>query len=265
MAAALLAGLLLGFALRPVPAAAEEEPEVDRLEVAALLLRDGQYGRAAKVLAEIDPEAESVDQARYHTLYGLALLEEKDFDGAGDHFEAALDAGAMQPQIVLRLAQARFEAGRYREVIAALDRGGAPVDALPAAHLLRAQAYWRAGDTAAAYAALETGLARHPDEARLLEQEILLLLEMKLFQAARAKAERFLRRAGASADDFVLVAEATRRAGAADEAIVQLEEARLRFPRSERVAVALARAYVEAGRPLAAAVVLQEASRFHPR
>ncbi|RMG19133.1 MAG: hypothetical protein D6729_05910, partial [Deltaproteobacteria bacterium] len=33
----------------------------------------------------------------------------------------------------------------------------------------------------------------------------------------------------------------------------------------ERVAVALARAYVEAGRPLAAAVVLQEASRFHPR
>ena len=255
-------GLALALLL---PRAAHSEAEVDRLELAALLLRDGQAARAAAVLAEIDPEAEEVDLRRYHTLAGLAALESKAFDQAVTHFEAAIAAGADEPELHLRLAGAHFQAGRYDEALGALDRAGERLAGHPAACLLRAHAHWRQGRLAEAYEALAAGARTHPDHPEIQKQQVLLLLELALFQQARASAERFLGRRGATADDYVLVAEALRKAGQVERAVQRLEEARLRFPDSERVAIALARAYADAGRPLSAGVVLQEASVRHPR
>ena len=52
-------------ALLAVPAAAASAPEVDRLALAAMLLRDGHAERAARVLDGVDPATETLPTSVY--------------------------------------------------------------------------------------------------------------------------------------------------------------------------------------------------------
>ncbi|MCB9741424.1 MAG: hypothetical protein H6741_29460 [Alphaproteobacteria bacterium] len=252
--------LLLLLLFIPGPGVAQEGEDVDPVALAALLISDGHWDRAAAVLAEVDAEDESVDWPRYHTLRGLIHLQAQEFTLAAEALQEAIDAGATDPWLRLHLAQAWLGAEAPDKALSALDAGGEASDALPEAWLLRAQAWRAKQDLPQAWVALSAGAARFPERAAFDEQRVLLLVEMGLYQHAKEMGQEVLRSRGASADTWIVMAEALNRSGQRFEAAVLLEEARARFPANPDLPLQLARVYLEDGKPGAAGMILQVAA-----
>ncbi|MFO8071990.1 MAG: hypothetical protein R6V85_08950 [Polyangia bacterium] len=266
LALALLAPGDAGARLRKKEKDPEEEipAEVDHIALASMMLTDGYFDRAAAVLSEVDTEAEGLDLARYHMLFGLVSLERSAFGDAESHLEASLEAGQQDPMVHVFLAQARFGNGDYAGTLAALDAAGAAAESLAGSYRLRAQCHWKLERREQAFYALSHGLERFPDDAQLARYRVLLLVEMGLYQQAMEEGRTYLERAEASADDHASISEALIRGGQAEQAILILEGARLRFPASEEIALQLARAYLRAGRPLTAARLFRSEAHEHP-
>jgi tetratricopeptide (TPR) repeat protein len=252
--------------LLPLSVARAQAPEEDPVALASLLIQDGKLDRAAAVLDGVGPDDPGVDAARYWTLRGLVWMRQDLPADAARAFASAV-AGSeppVDPQLHLSLARAHVRAGADREALAALDAGGAALDVLPGRFLVAARAHWNLDELPEAWAALESGAQRFPTQPDFPRQQVLLLVEMGLTREAGDRASALLERADGGADDALTVAEAMRRAGAHDRAGTVLEEARLRFPDDTRLDIQLAAVHADAGRPLAAARLLQPVAYADP-
>lgn len=247
------------------PVAEQEEEEVDRLGLAALLIKDAHFERARAVLDEVDPKAEGLDLARYHTLRGLVALQRQEHATARDELVLATSAGQVEPIVWVYLAQAHHALDAPREALAALERSRAAWEGLVGVHRLKVLAHWKLKDRAGAFDALAAAERRFPGDADFVKQRALYLLELALYQEAAAVGEVYLERAGRTAQAHLALGEALRRARRPDDAARVLEAARLRWADDLKVLVALAHAHLDAGRPRAAAVVLEEAARLDPK
>ena len=265
---ALLLSLLLlagcAASRRPGAGAGPDDDEVDRLGLAALLIKDGHFERAGMVLEEVDPATEGLDQARWRTLRGLVALHAGDHARARDELLLATKTGQVEPITWVYLAQAHAGAGEHQEVLRDLERAGDAWTPMAGMHRLRVHAAWMTGDRVGALAALEAAERRFPGEDGFTRQRLVYLLELGLVHEAAALGRGWLERTNASAEAWVAVGEALRRARAHDQAAVLLETARLLHPAHPKVLLALARAHLDAGRPRAAAVVMEEAALEDP-
>jgi len=252
-------GLFLSTALA-------QTPQEDPVALAALLVQDGKLERAMSVLDGVDPHATGVDTARYWTLRGLVWMRQELPAEAARAFAAAIDASEppVDPQLHVSLARAHVRAGADREALAALVAGGEALDSLPARFLVEARAWWNLEDLPAAWGALDAGADRFPDRVDFPRQQVLLLVDMGLTREAGERASALLERADGTADDALTVAEAMRQAQAHERAGLVLEEARLRFPGDTRLDIQLAAVHADAGRPLAAARLLQRVAHADP-
>lgn len=256
-----------GLALAPAAARAQEEaPTEDPVALAALLIADGNYDRARTVLLDIDPTARGVDLVRYWTLRGLLDLDAGDAPSAVTALEQARKAAGELPDplLMITLARARVLAGDPDGAIETLDQGGAELDALASTWTLRARAHRDRGDLAGAWAAMQGGLERFPDQKALRRQQILLLIEQGLTRQAGELAHTLLQRDDTTEEDILVIAEALRLAGIHDQAIELLEAALLAEPTSLDVRVRLAVVYLGAGRPFAAARLFETAAALDP-
>ncbi|MCB9765534.1 MAG: tetratricopeptide repeat protein [Alphaproteobacteria bacterium] len=256
--------LLCVLCLALSPGYAQEDEDVDPVALAALLISDGHWDRAAAVLADVDPTDEGLDLARYHTLRGLVHLQAGEHLLAAEALEAALAAGATDPWLRLHLAQAYISGGDPQAALRVLDQNAAVVDPIAEAWLLRAQAWRAAEDRVGAWVALSQGAVRFPDRDEFDQQRVLLLVELGLYQEAREMGQAVLRARGASADTWIIIAEAMKRSNQRAQAAILLEEARLRFPEHPDLPKHLAQVYLADGKPLAAATVLQVAAERDP-
>ncbi|MCK6522585.1 hypothetical protein L6R49_14230 [Myxococcota bacterium] len=238
--------------------------DVDPLALAALLISDGRWDKAAAALAEVNPDDKHLDRARYYTQLGLIARHEERWAEAATLLSRAIAEGATDPNLRLMLAQAELKADAPKKALQALDADRAALDPLGASWLLRAQAHRALGDTDGAWAALTDGANAVPDDLRLAEQQVLLLIELGLSQEALARAQLLLRAEGAGAERWILLSEALRGGGQDVRAAALLEEARLRFPEDERVPLALAKTYLALDQPLSAGLVLQSAATRRP-
>ncbi len=250
--------------LRDPPAAGGEQ-EIDRLSLAALLLRDGHVDRAAAVLARVDADKAGLDLARYHMLCGLAALKSGRQRDAAVALKRSLAAGQRDPMVQVFLAQARFGLRDWEATLAALDAAGEAAAKLAGSFLIRAQCQWRLGRKVAAWTSLFEGLRRYPGVYQMARHKVLLLVDMGLYQQARQEGARLLGADEASCDDHVAVAEALRRGEQLDAAIEVLERARLHYPDEPSIAIQLAHTYLEQGRVLTAAMIFDRLSRRRPR
>jgi tetratricopeptide (TPR) repeat protein len=260
-----LLALLLLLLLAPARGLAAED--VDPLGLAALMVQDGHWDRAAAVLAEVDPGDEGLDRARYYTLLGLVHQQQGDYRAAADAFNLATAEPGVDPLVHLYLAQALLRTGQPEGALDALDAAGPPAAELPAAAILRANAWRMLGDLEQAWLALEAGLERSPESRDLAWQQVLLLIELELYQEARERGTALLssEQAGterAGPGEWLAIAESLRAAGQLETAAATLEEAALRFPAERDVLVQLARVYLEGGLPLAAGELLQRAAEL---
>src|SRR5262245_60343351 len=121
----LLVFVLLATALgRPKKNEADEVE--DRVAIAALLVRDGEWDRAAEILAEVDPDDEGIDLPKYWTLLGLTQLRTQKPAEAAASFEHALAVAVDGRELLeLHLARARLATVEPALAIEALDRTGA--------------------------------------------------------------------------------------------------------------------------------------------
>ena len=258
--------LALGLALAPAAATAQDTPTEDPVALAALLIADGNYDRARTVLLDIDPDTRGIDRVRYWTLRGLLALDAGDAERAVDALEQARSAAGDTPDplLLLTLARAQVIAGEPNHAINTLDEGGAELDALASTWTLRARAHRDRGDLAGAWAAMQGGLERFPDQKTLRRQQIMLLIEQGLTRQAGALANALLERDDTTEEDILVVAEALRLAGIHDQAIELLEAALLADPTSLEVRVRLAVVYLGAERPFAAGRLFETAAALDP-
>lgn len=253
------------LALAAAPGSRRGPPEEDRVALAGLLVREGDWERAATVLAAIDPSQRDLDVARFHTLRGLVALHDERPADAATAFEAALATAVEgQPLLELHLARARLAAGQPDAAIAALDRAGEVGAGLAGSWLLRAEAHEALGDPDGAWEALAAGAARFPDQPDLRRQQVFLLVRLGLFREARELGEDLLLRPGADADDAVAIAEALRRGGQTAEAATILEAALLQHGDDRDLLVQAARAALDDGQPRNAGRFLERAAVLDP-
>ncbi|MFT5684028.1 MAG: hypothetical protein ACI8RZ_004969, partial [Myxococcota bacterium] len=256
----ILRALLLAVALTG-PAAAQE---ADPLSLAALLISDGSWSRAATVLSDIDPEMKGLDTVRYHSLLGLLALQQQDYPVAAGEFQLALAASEAKPDptLILYLARTQLLGGQPEAAMATLEGGGEDVDMLPSSWLIRARAARDLGDMAAAWLAMSAGAERFPERREFSRQQILLLVELGLSQEAAERTSALLEAGTVSAEDALVFSEALRKSGALREATILLEEARLRFPENLDIPVRQAAVALDSGQPLTAARFLQVAAEL---
>lgn len=245
----------------------EEEADdgVDRLALAAMLVKDGHYERAQRVLDGVDTSDEELDRARYHTLLGLIRLRQGDNAGAVTAFKSAIEAGQKEPTVHLYLAQAHLALGDCQSAVDALDAMGPALDAQSGALMMKAQCHIRLDQRIPAWDTLARGERGFPGMPDFTLQKMLVQIDMGLYQEALGTGLAFLRRPDVTGDAYAVVGEAFRRSGQPQRAIDLLEEGRLRFPAHERLLVLLGRVHAESGRLLSAAMVFEEAARAHPQ
>jgi len=258
-------GALVAVALAlALPLAAKEpvEAEVDYVELAAVLVRDGEYARAAEALKNVDPAAEGLDLIKFHTVRGMVALEQQQLEEAASAFADAIAAGQDDPLIHLYRAQAWFGLERFDDAIAAIEEAGSAVDGLAGAWLMRAHAQWMLGRRQAALQTLGTASQRFPENTSFQRRQVFYLIEAGLYQEASTLGRAYLARVEGKPEDFVAIGTALRRGRSFDEALRFLEAARIAHPEDGNIVKALAQTWLERGDPLAAAELLvQQAER----
>lgn len=256
-----VAATLLGGA----PAvAAQAADDVDPLALAAVLLDGGHADRAEKVLASVDPAAKGVDVARLYTLRGLVGLRQERFEAsAADLARAVKLSNPADPALFLYLAKARFGAGDHQGALRALDDAGPRAKEDPQLRWLRAECLLATGRDGEALTELRLASDRFPRARYLREREVRLLVEKQLFEEASERARPLV--LDGERDEVLRLLDSLRRAGATKTASLIGEEARLRFAYDPEVMVAVGHVEADAGRPLAAARLLEDAARYDPR
>lgn len=242
--------------------AVEDDASVDRLSLAALMMKDGHLDRAAAVLAEIDVEGEGEDFDRplYFRLSGLVAFKRGLFPDAVKNLRAAIEAGDLKPATVLLLAQSELSAELLDDAVKTLRNAPPDVKALPESYLLEAMIQYRRQDKHAAFEALDTGHRRFPENREMAQRRAYLLVDLGLYQAAMEAMATLLDDTSVKPDDFIAFADALRKGGELERATRILEGARLRFPGDVALSSELALTYLRRGRPLTAAELLLPAA-----
>lgn len=259
----ILAGLVVMLMMTSVRAqpAEDNQADLERLPLAALLIGDGNYERARQVLAAVNVDDPELDRVRYHTLSGLVALNLDELALAAREFEASIDAGQTEPLIWLYLAQAYFGQEKYPETLSALDAAGAETTRVPSIYLMRSQAHWQLGEHQAAWNVLANGRRIFPDRAgEFARRQVFLLVDQGLYQEAADQGREFLKDGNASVDDAIAIGNALRQSEQYEEAARILELARLGAPENVTVAKVLAHTYLAQDMLLAAAEVLRQAA-----
>ncbi|KAA9129854.1 hypothetical protein F3N42_13810 [Marinihelvus fidelis] len=259
-----LLALLLAFAIA-VPALGQgEDDDVNYLDLAALMLRDGNLDRAVAALDQVDLEAEDADLLRYYTLRGMTHLRRNEYAPAIDALEQAVATGEAQSVVYVYLAQAYFSLERYEDVISALDRAGPDLQRVASIYHMRAQCYWLLEDHAMALATLDQASEIFPDDAAFQRRKVFFLMDMGLFQEAAEQGRDYLARSDGKLEDYVALGNAMRASGELIEATRLLELAQLRFPADVNVKKVLAHTYIDRGQMHSAADLIYEASHLDP-
>lgn len=257
-----LLGLLLFLGIASAPLHAQDE--VDYIELAAVLTRDGEMDRAAEALAQVDLAVEGVDLAKYHTVRGMLAMDRQDHETAAEAFAAAHQAGQTDPLIHLYRAQALFGLERYADVVAAIDAAGEAVDGLSGAWLMRAHAQWMLGERQQALATLSAAGHRFPENTSFQRRQVFYLIEAGLYQQAAELGRDYLGRVEGKPEDYVAIGTALRRGRSFEEALRFLEAARLQHPEDGQIVKALAQTWLEQGDPYVAAELLARQAEREP-
>jgi len=256
--------LLLLLGLSGASAASKQSDDVDHLDLAALMLRDGNVDRAMVALDQADTQAEGFDQSRYHSLRGMAYMRSNQPEMSQTEFKAAIAAGAADTVVYVYLAQISYQLEDYRGAIEALDAAGAELQQLPSVYHMRAQSYWLLDQPIEALATLDLASELFPQDESFLRRKVFYLVDMGLFQQAVVLGRQYLESGAGKLEDYLAFGNALRASGELDEAAVLLESAQLHYPDSAQVKKVLAHVYIDRGELNAAADVLYQAALLQP-
>ncbi|WP_154224151.1 tetratricopeptide repeat protein [Marinicella rhabdoformis] len=244
-------GLLLYLLLCVITAQAAEESvsDVDYLELASLMLKDGNLDRATQALSQVDLSEEGINVQRFYVLTGLLSVRQAKHQEAIDAFTQAKQAGPVDSVINVYLAQAAYSIQNYALVIESLDSAGTAVERIPSVYHMRAQSHWLMKQHAMALAVMDQASLVFPEESGFMRRKIFYLIELGMNSTAAELGADYLTRYNAEASDYVAIGNALRQSdkgtGDLNMALQFLEKARLMFPQNADVAKSLAAAYIK--------------------
>ncbi len=221
----------------------KKKEEVNYLDLATVLVRDGKYDRASGVLAQVNQDDEELDKARFFLLRGLVRLNLSLFSQAAEDFEASIAAGQAAPIVAVYLGQAYFYSNQYDKSLAAFEKQPAKVAEIQATFAMRGEALWKLERYEEAWSMLSEGQKRYPNYTELLRRKAFYAIERRLYHVSADLGAEYLQRTQASYQDYLAIGTALYRSGSVDESLRFLELARLRYPDEVPVTVELARVY----------------------
>ena len=261
----LLIILLTVFNLSVLAADKSKGDEVDHVALAALLMKDGYYARAAETLNSADTTTKDFDFVRYYTLKGLIFTKQNLYKAANDEFLKAIEKGQSDPAVYLYMAQNNFKLQDYQAAIDALDRAGDAAAAKPQLLALRAECHWKLEEHDKAFAALQRAVAMFPDYYDAYKQRFNYFIELELYQSALEDANVYLANAAPNAKTYLSFIGALRQSGATEKATMLAEEANLKFVDNADITVMLAHLYLDREMIEAAATLFDQASIEDPK
>ncbi len=254
--------LLLIFIISPL-AFADEKIKVDYLSLSALMIKEGDYIKAAKAIKKIDENDEKLDKKRYYTLRGLISLNRELFQKSISEFESAIAAGQKNKIIYVYLAQDYMGMKNFSSVLTMLDKADELEKNMPGIWLLRSQAHWLNNEKHLAWNVLGQAEKLFPDEKTFMRNKIFYAIELGLFQQAVELGKKYIKQHDASVTDYVSLGDALRRSAKPQSALNFLELARLKFPEEKNIYLAMAHAYIDLDNVYAAAMILEEGGEYN--
>jgi len=241
-------------------AAEKSSDDIDHVALAALLMKDGHYARAAETLQNADTTAKDFDFVRFYTLQGLIFTKQQLYTAANEKFYKAIESGQTDPSIYLYIAQNHFKLKEYQETLDALDKAGELGKSKPQLMALRAECHWKLGQHAEALASLDQLIKRFSDYYAVYKQRFYYFVELELYQSALEDAEVYLAHEKPNAKTSLSLIGALRKSGATEKATLLAEKANLQFPDNAEITVMLAHLYLDQQNVQAAADLFDEAS-----
>lgn len=259
------------------PLAVAEDSEVNYLDLAALMLRDGNLDRAVIALDQVDIEAAVqlngeleedeeayFDVGRYWALRGTTHQRRGEQELARDAFLKAVEAGRTDASIFLSIAQISFGLQDYQAALGALQNAGRDIERIASVYHLKAQANWFLDRHAAAIAVLDQANQIFPEDNSFLRRKVFFLIELGLYQGAATLGEQYLLASDGSADDYIAIGNALRQSGQIKQALVFLETAQIKYPADTTIKKVLAHTYIDQGSLHVAADIIYDAAISDP-
>lgn len=256
--------LALLTALFAVSGFAAKKDEVNYLDLAALMLRDGNLDRAVIALDQVPLNEEGVDLQRYFTLRGMAHLRRDEPEAAAAALEQAVATGGAESVVYVYLAQVYFQLERFRDVLLTLEKAGPELEKVASVYHMRAQCHWLLKEPELALATLDLAAQLFPQEPGFLRRKVFFLIELGLYREAAEQGRVYLQQSAGKREDYVALGNAMRASGELREATLLLEQARLMYPGDADVNKVLAHAYLDQGQTNTAAELIYEASLLDP-
>ncbi len=257
--------------------AADDDTEVNYLDLAALMLRDGNLDRALGALDQVDIQAEQLanaeldkddedrfDSGRYWALRGTVHQRRNEPELARDAFNQAIDAGRTDASIYLSIAQISFSLQDYEAALTAIERAGSEVERIASVYHLKAQANWLLEQHPQALAVLDQASQIFPEDNSFQRRKVFFLIELGLYQEAAVLGEQYLQSTTGSADDYIAIGNALRQSGQVHEALGFLEAAQIKYPQNVTIKKVLAHTYIDQGSLHIAADIINEAAIIDP-
>jgi hypothetical protein len=252
--------LLTALQLSIFAADKSKSDEIDHVALAALLMKDGHYARAAETLNEVDTTEKDFDFVLYYTIKGLIFTKQQLYTVANEQFYKAIESGQTEPTIYLYIAQNNFKLRDYQATIDALDKAGEVATAKPQLLALRAECHWKLEQKAEALDTLALTLKKFPEYYGVYKQRFNYFVELELYQSALEDAEIYLANEKPNVKTYLSFIGALRKSGATSKATILAEEGNLKFLDNADITVMLAHLYLDEEMIQTAANLFDQAS-----
>lgn len=253
--------LLLIFMGQGVAQSADDNAEdIDYLELASLMLKDGNLDRAEIALSQVDLEQEELDVQRFYIISALLQIRKNNNEQAISLINKAKSLAPVEAVMDIYLAQAAYATEKYQLVIEALHSAGPTVAKIPSIYHMRAQSYWKLKNHDMGIAVLDQASQIFADDKSFPRRKIFYYLELGYNKQAAELGQAYLEKFSGELDDYLAIGNALRASGDQLAALQFLEDARLKFPNNEGISKSLAAVYIQQENYYSAAKIIHDAS-----
>lgn len=243
----------------------EQNPEIDYISLAAIMVKDGHLERALVQLENVDLNSETVDLPKYYTLKGLIWLKKVDYEKSKFNFEKSIYSGNKEPLVYVYLAQVHYALNDYKQTLAALKGAGELIYEMPDLLGVQAQCYWLTNQKPEALTVLLNADKLFPEKPDFMARIITYYIELGLYEETISYSKNYLKRFSELPMSYLIVGEALRKSKQFEKAVQVLEQGHKMFPTHENLLISLAHSYMQSKRYKSAARLFEKATVFNKK
>ena len=242
----------------------EVADEINHLELASLMLKDGNLDRAELALSQIDINDENIDLQRFNVISGLLEIRRGNHKQAITFFLKAKKLGEVDTVINVYLAQSAYATNNYQLAIQSLEDAGDSINRIPSIYHMRSQSYWHLEQPEMAVAVLDQASEIFEGDKSFSRRKIFYYLQLGYNKEASVLGKTYLEKFRGELNDYVAIGNALNASGDMSSALNFLEIAKLKFPNNQSISKSLAAVYIRNEDYYSAAKIIHDSSYDDP-